>query len=191
MKKAVRFSGEGRNQGEFKMIRFVAVLAATMFLGAMPALAADASLSPQANAAYLAAYANKPGVVKRPSGLMYRILQNGFGATPKATDNVMVYYKGSLINGTVFDSTEPGLPATFQTNRLIPGWTEALQLMREGDHWEIVLPPSTAYGTRGAGNVIPPNQTLVFDLQLVKVLPPAPNQGPQGQDDQGGGGSPQ
>lgn len=165
------------------MFRFAAVLAASLFLGAIPASAADASLSAQANDSFLSAYANKPGVVKRPSGLMYRIIQNGFGKTPKATDNVTVYYRGSLINGTVFDSTEPGLPATFQANRLIPGWTEALQLMREGDHWEIVLPPNLAYGSRGAGNVIPPNQTLVFDLQLVKVTTPPPSPNPQDQGD--------
>ena len=86
---------------------------------------------------------------------------------------MQVYYKGELINGQVFDSTEPGLPATFTVNQLIPGWTEALELMREGDHWHLVIPANMAYGARGAGDgAIPPNQVLVFDLTLLKVLPP-------------------
>ncbi len=134
--------------------------------------AADSALSPQANAAYIANYAKKAGVYKRQSGLEYRILQNGFGARPAATDIVTVYYKGALINGKVFDATEPGFPAEFPVNALIPGWTEALQLMREGDHWELVIPANLAYGTRGAGDSVPPNQTLVFDLTLVKSAHP-------------------
>ncbi|HEX4534487.1 MAG TPA: FKBP-type peptidyl-prolyl cis-trans isomerase, partial [Rhizomicrobium sp.] len=109
-----------------------------------------------------------------PSGLQYRIVQSGYGKQPKATDTVMVYYKGMLINGKVFDATEPGLPATFPVNHLIPGWTEALQLMREGDHWELTIPASLAYGARGAGGAVPPNQTLVFDMTLVSVKPPPP-----------------
>lgn len=164
------------------MFRFGAVLAAALMLMSMPVSAADNSLSTEANAAVLAAYAKKPGVIGRPSGLEYRILQNGFGKRPAASDMVTVNYKGMLINGSVFDATEPGLSATFQTNHLIPGWTEALQLMREGDHWEIVIPAELAYGTRGAGGVIPPNQTLIFDLQLVKVAPPPPNANQSGQD---------
>jgi FKBP-type peptidyl-prolyl cis-trans isomerase len=97
---------------------------------------------------------------------------------------VDVYYTGSLINGTVFDKTEPGMPANFVVNKLIPGWTEALEIMREGDHWQLVIPAGLAYGARGAGGVIPPNQTLVFDLELVKVTPaPKDEKGQdQGQD---------
>lgn len=166
------------------MFRYAAALAAVMLLFNAPASAADSSLSADANAAFLANNAKQKGVVTRPSGLQYRILRNGFGARPSARDSVTVYYKGSLINGTVFDATEAGLPATFQTNKLIPGWTEALQLMREGDHWQLVIPTELAYGSRGAGTVIPPNQTLIFDLQLVKVTPYKPDQnGP----DQGNG----
>lgn len=135
------------------------------------AQAADNGLSIEANQAFLAANAKKPGVNVRPSGLQYRIISNGYGKQPGALDSVDVYYTGTLINGTVFDKTEPGLPATFTVNKLIPGWTEALEIMREGDHWQLVIPANLAYGPRGAGGVIPPNQTLVFDLQLVKVTP--------------------
>jgi len=140
------------------------------------AQAADPGLSPQANAAFVAAFAKKPGVYTRQSGLEYKIIQNGFGTRPAATDIVTVYYKGQLINGKVFDATEPGFPAEFPVGNLIPGWTEALQLMREGDHWELVIPADLAYGTRGAGDSVPPNQTLVFDLTLVKVTHPPKDQ---------------
>src|ERR1700691_6140172 len=155
------------------MMRLGVIVAALMPFAALPASAADPSLSEAANAAFLAANAKKPGVVVEVSGLQHRIIQSGYGKRPTQYDSVTVYYKGSLINGKVFDSTEPGLPATFVTNRLIPGWTEALQMMREGDHWELVIPGKLAYGTRGSGNTIPPDQALVFDIELVKVTPPA------------------
>ncbi len=167
------------------MIRFGAVVAVLAALIALPAYAASSALSPEANAAYLAANAQKPGVLVEPSGLEYRIIKSGYGKRPTAYDKVQVYYSGSLINGTVFDSTEPGLPATFTVNQLIPGWTEALELMREGDHWELVIPSNLAYGARGAGDgAIPPNQTLVFDLQLVSVTAAPPDK--PSDDDQGG-----
>jgi FKBP-type peptidyl-prolyl cis-trans isomerase len=156
------------------MPRFGVLLAMFMALAAMPAWAVDSTLSPAANEAYIKANGNKPGVVTRPSGLQYNILQNGFGKQPGGFDTVTVYYKGSLINGSVFDQTEPGLPAQFVVNQLIPGWTEALEIMREGDHWHLVIPAELAYGSRGQGGVIPPDQTLVFDLELVKVTPAPP-----------------
>ncbi len=153
--------------------RFGALVAALATMVAVSAHAADPALSPAANHAYLEKFSKEPGVVKTASGLEYKIVQNGFGARPGPYNKVQVYYKGELINGQVFDSTEPGLPATFTVNQLIPGWTEALELMREGDHWHLVIPANMAYGTRGAGNgAIPPNQVLVFDLTLVKVEPP-------------------
>lgn len=165
------------------MSRLGALLAALLALGIGSAHAADAALSAEANAAFLAANANKPGVVVRPSGLQYRILHSGFGKRPGAFDSVSVNYTGTLINGTVFDATEEGMPTTFVVNQLIPGWTEALELMREGDHWQLVIPANLAYGARGAGNgVIPPNQALVFDLELVKVTPAPP---PKPDEDQG------
>lgn len=158
------------------MSRLGVLLAALLAFSPMAALAADSALSPQANAAYLANYAKRKGVYVRASGLEYRIIQNGYGTRPTAQDTVTVYYKGQLINGKVFDATEPGFPAQFPVNGLIPGWTEALELMREGDHWELVIPANLAYGNRGAGDSIPPNQTLVFDLTLVKVTPPPKDQ---------------
>lgn len=166
------------------MTRFSLVLGALLAASTLAAHAADPALSPQANEAFLADYGKKPGVFKRTSGLEYRIIQNGFGARPAATDIVTVYYKGQLINGKVFDATEPGFPAEFPVNGLIPGWTEALQLMREGDHWQLVIPAGLAYGTRGAGAAVPPNQSLVFDLTLVKVTHPEKKK----EDDQSGGG---
>jgi len=140
------------------------------------AQAQDSALSGQANQTFLAANAKKSGVHVRPSGLQYRIIRNGFGKTPHATDSVEVLYKGTLINGKVFDQTEPQLPAKFVVNHVISGWTEALEIMREGDEWELVIPANLAYGARGAPPVIPPNQTLVFDVQLMKVTPPPKDQ---------------
>jgi FKBP-type peptidyl-prolyl cis-trans isomerase len=151
-----------------------AVLAALVLAGMTSgAHAASSALGPDANAAYLADNAKKRGVVTRPSGLEYNIVHNGFGKRPLPTDMVTVYYTGTLINGTTFDGTEAGLPAQFKVTDLIPGWTEALELMREGDQWHIVIPSNLAYGARGAGGgVIPPNQTLVFDLTLITVTTP-------------------
>lgn len=165
------------------MMRMAMLAAGFAAFLAMPAQAVDSSLSPQANAAFLAANAKKPGVVVEPSGLQHRAIHNGYGKRPKPTDLVTVNYKGTLINGKVFDATEPSLPAQFTVNKLIPGWTEALQLMREGDEWEIVIPANLAYGARGAGDAIPPNQTLVFDLTLISVTPPPkePDQDKQSQ----------
>ena len=145
-----------------------------------PALAADDALSLEANQAYLAANAKKPGVHVQPSGLQFKILQNGFGKRPGPTDTVQVYYTGQLINGTVFDGTSPGLPASFKVNSVIPGWTEALEIMREGDHWQLVIPANIGYGNRSQGDgAIPPNQTLVFDLRLISTTP-APKKGEKG-----------
>jgi FKBP-type peptidyl-prolyl cis-trans isomerase len=158
------------------------VVAGFLALSCVAATAADNSLSPAANAAFLAANKNKPGVTVTTDGLQYRIIQSGFGKRPIPTDIVTVDYKGSLINGKVFDATEPGLPAQFAANKLIPGWTEALLLMREGDNWQLVIPPELAYGDRGAGTVIPPGQTLVFDLHLISVTPAPPEPKKDGQD---------
>jgi FKBP-type peptidyl-prolyl cis-trans isomerase FklB len=163
------------------MKRLGLALAIVMGLAGTHAFAADASLSRAANAAFLAENAKKPGVVVRPSGLQYKVLRTGFGKRPAATDLVSVYYTGRLINGTVFDGTEPGLPAGFAANGVIRGWTEALTLMREGDQWQLVIPSNLAYGNAGHGSAIPPDQTLVFEVELVSVTTPkAP---PPGKDD--------
>ncbi len=136
-------------------------------------LAADPALSPQANAAFLANNLKQPGVLKRPSGLQYKILQNGFGRHPGPADTVQVYYTGKLINGKVFDGTSPGLPAYLPMTKVVTGWVEALQLMREGDHWTIWVPATLAYGARGTPDgSVPPNQTLVFDLRLISTKSP-------------------
>jgi FKBP-type peptidyl-prolyl cis-trans isomerase len=153
-----------------RMGAVIGAAAVALFVTAS-AQAQDSALSVQANQAFLAANAKKSGVHVRPSGLQYRIIKNGFGKTPHATDSVEVLYKGTLITGKVFDQTEPELPAKFVVNGVIPGWTEALEIMREGDEWELVIPANLAYGARGAPPVIPPNQTLVFDVTLLKVTP--------------------
>ena len=151
-----------------------AVLAALAFAAlARPAGAAVSSLGPEANAKFLADNSHQPGVVTRPSGLQYKILHNGYGKRPLLNDVVTVYYTGSLINGQMFDGTEAGLPAQLKVSGVIPGWTEALMLMREGDKWHIVIPANLAYGARGAGQgAIPPNQVLVFDLELLAAMTP-------------------
>jgi FKBP-type peptidyl-prolyl cis-trans isomerase FklB len=134
-----------------------------------PGAGIPAELSAEANAKFLADNAMKEGVKVLPSGLHYRVIKAGMGKSPTVTDEVTVTYKGALINGQVFDETQAGQTATFPTGQLIPGWVEALQLMKEGDEWEIVLPSGLAYGSSGAGGVIPPDQTLVFQMALLKV----------------------
>lgn len=154
---------------------FRALLATLAVAGTLlsAAQAANTALSAEANTAYLRANAAKKGVVVLPDGLQYNILHNGFGKRPGITDLVTVQYTGWLINGTMFDGTEAALPAQFKVTDVIPGWTQALMLMREGDKWHLVIPPTLGYGARGAGQgAIPPNQTLVFDVELVATTTP-------------------
>jgi FKBP-type peptidyl-prolyl cis-trans isomerase len=133
---------------------------------------APAPLSPEANAAFLAKNAKKAGVVAVP-GIQYEVLKKGSGAQPERSDCVSVNYSGSLIDGKVFDKSEPGQPASFPAGALIPGWVEALQMMHEGDKWRLVVPAGLAYGRKGAGSgVIPPDQTLIFEVELLKVSQP-------------------
>ena len=120
--------------------------------------------------AFLAQNAKNEGVVTLPSGLQYKVLKSGNGATPKASDSVECHYEGRLISGTVFDSSyQRGETATFGVTQVIAGWVEALQLMKEGDKWQLFIPYNLAYGERGAGAQIPPFATLVFDVELIKV----------------------
>jgi FKBP-type peptidyl-prolyl cis-trans isomerase FklB len=121
--------------------------------------------------AYLYINAQKPGVKVMASGLQFEILKSGEGRSPSATSNVVTHYHGTLVNGDVFDSSvDRGTPAEFPVNRVIAGWTEALQMMKEGDKWRLVLPPEIAYGERGAaGGLIPPNTVLVFEVELIEV----------------------
>jgi FKBP-type peptidyl-prolyl cis-trans isomerase FklB len=119
---------------------------------------------------FLAENGKKEGVKTLPSGLQYKEITPGKGKSPKATDTVTTHYKGTLIDGTEFDSSyKRGQPATFQVSGVIPGWTEALQLMKEGAKWQLFLPSNLAYGERGAGRDIGPNATLIFEVELIAV----------------------
>lgn len=123
------------------------------------------------NLAYLEENKNKEGVQVTASGLQYRVIESGDGKSPTAADFVTVHYAGRLIDGSEFDSSyKRGEPATFPAGRLIPGWTEALQLMQVGDKWELAIPSEIAYGANGAGGVIPGDATLVFDVELLGVM---------------------
>ena len=114
---------------------------------------------------------HKAGVVELPSGLQYEILTKGTGETPKANDKVKCHYHGTLINGTVFDSSvQRNQPAVFGVSQVIPGWVEALQLMPVGSKWRLFIPSNLAYGERGAGDVIEPNMTLIFDVELLEIV---------------------
>ena len=121
--------------------------------------------------AYLYINAQKPGVKVMPSGLQFEIIESGEGRSPLATSNVVTHYHGTFVNGDVFDSSvDRGEPSEFPVNRVIAGWTEALQMMKEGDKWRLVLPPEIAYGEKGAaGGLIPPNTVLVFEVELIEV----------------------
>ena len=124
----------------------------------------------KAGAAFLAENKIKEGVVTLPSGLQYKVLTPGTGPKPTATDTVVCQYKGTLLDGSEFDSSyKRGQPATFAVGRVIKGWTEALQLMPVGSKWQLFIPAELAYGERGAGNVIPPNATLIFEVELVSI----------------------
>ncbi|HZD96443.1 MAG TPA: FKBP-type peptidyl-prolyl cis-trans isomerase [Candidatus Sulfotelmatobacter sp.] len=120
--------------------------------------------------AFLAANKAKPGVITLPSGLQYKVIKEGTGAKPTASDSVVCNYRGTLINGKEFDSSyKRGEPATFPVGGVIKGWTEALQLMPVGSKWELYIPPDLAYGPRGAGSDIGPNATLVFEIELISI----------------------
>ena len=145
--------------------------------------------------AFLAANKAKPGVVTTPSGLQYKVVQEGTGPKPAPTDTVVCNYKGTLVDGTEFDSSyKRGQPATFPVNQVIKGWTEALQLMPVGSKWELYIPPSLGYGERGTpnGGPIGPNATLIFEVELVSIQPkpqapagaPTPQAQPQAQQQQ-------
>ena len=119
---------------------------------------------------FLASNSKKEGVKALPSGLQYKVIEAGTGASPKPTDTVEVHYRGTLINGTEFDSSySRGQPASFPVNGVIQGWQEALPLMKEGAKWQIYVPSDLAYGSRGAGADIGPNSTLIFDIELLKI----------------------
>ncbi|SHJ67998.1 FKBP-type peptidyl-prolyl cis-trans isomerase FklB [Tangfeifania diversioriginum] len=120
---------------------------------------------------FLAENKSETGVNELPSGLQYKILEEGDGELPSTESEVKCHYHGTLIDGTVFDSSvERGEPAVFPVNAVIPGWVEALQMMPEGSKWRLFVPPELAYGEQGAGGVIGPNSTLVFDVELLEIV---------------------
>ena len=132
---------------------------------------AQAGKAKEEGKAYLAANAKKEGVTETKSGLQYEVLKEGTGRSPRATDTVRCHYEGRLLDGTVFDSSyQRGEPADFGLNQVIAGWTEGVQLMKEGAKYRFTIPYLLAYGESGAGSSIPPYATLVFDVELIKVL---------------------
>ena len=130
----------------------------------------EGAVNIKAGEAFLAENAGKEGVKTTDSGLQYKVITAGEGKSPQKSDKVTVHYRGTLIDGTEFDSSySRNQPASFGVGQVIPGWTEALQLMKEGDKWEIVIPSKLGYGERGAGAKIPPNSTLIFEVELISV----------------------
>lgn len=131
---------------------------------------AKADNAKAAGEAFLAENAKKKGVTQLQNGIQYEVLKSGKGESPKETDTVTVHYHGTLIDGTVFDSSvERGQPTSFAVNGVIPGFREALTLMKPGDKWRVVIPSDLAYGPRGAGDAIGPHSTLIFELELLEV----------------------
>jgi len=133
-------------------------------------LASLAEKNKKAEEQFLEANKKKEGVITLPDGLQYKVMKEGAGKTPKATDTVTVHYRGTLTDGTEFDSSlKRGEPASFQVNQVIAGWTEALQKMKVGSKWQLFIPANLAYGDRGAGNSIGPNAALIFDVELISI----------------------
>lgn len=130
----------------------------------------DFSENIAAGEAFLAEKEKEPGVKKTASGLLYKVIEEGTGATPTAQDMVKTHYRGTLISGEEFDSSySRGEPAVFPVNGVIPGWVEALQMMKEGAKWELYIPYNLAYGERGAGGLIGPYETLIFEIELISI----------------------
>ncbi|RIK85542.1 MAG: hypothetical protein DCC67_03840 [Planctomycetota bacterium] len=123
----------------------------------------------QRNEEFLVANAKAQGVQTTASGLQYKIIKVGAGPSPTANDTVQVHYRGQLVDGTVFDESYGGQPAELPLGQVIPGWSEALQRMKVGDKWQLVIPAKLAYGEQGAAGVIPPNSTLIFEVELLGI----------------------
>jgi len=129
-----------------------------------------AKVNQEKSQSYLAENKKKDGVETLPSGLQYRVITQGAGKSPGESDKVSVHYTGTLIDGTVFDSSHNrGKPAEFQVNQVIKGWIEALQLMKTGSKWALTIPSELAYGARGAGQKVPPNSVLLFEVELLSI----------------------
>jgi len=155
---------------EEEMRKTLAAFQQEMQAKAMAKQKVEAEKNQQAAEAFLAANARKEGVKTTASGLQYKVLKSGAGRTPKATDTVRTHYHGTLIDGKVFDSSvERKEPVEFPVNGVIAGWTEALQMMKEGDKWQLFIPAKLAYGERGQGP-IGPNSTLIFEVELLSIV---------------------
>ncbi|MBU6402453.1 MAG: FKBP-type peptidyl-prolyl cis-trans isomerase [Verrucomicrobia bacterium] len=133
----------------------------------------DEAKNKTAGEAFLAANKSKPGVQTLPSGLQYKVLKDGSGPSPKATDEVTVNYRGTFVDGTEFDSSaKQGHPVTFKLGQVIRGWIEGIQKMKVGSKWQLYIPSNLAYGTRGYGRLIGPNSTLIFEVELLGIKEP-------------------
>ena len=133
---------------------------------------AHAQVGREKGEAFLIENGKKEGVKTLPSGLQYRVLKDGDGKHPKKSDQVVVHYKGTLIDGREFDSSyKRGEPAKFGVTQVIKGWTESLQLMKEGSKWMLYIPWQLAYGEKGSGKLNGPNETLIFEVELIAVMP--------------------
>lgn len=162
--------GEETRLNQQEMAQILTAYQQEMQQKQMAEMAAAATENTKQAEDFLAENAKKDGVKTLPSGLQYRVITEGTGASPTAESMVDVHYKGTLVDGTEFDSSyKRGAPASFPVGGVIPGWTEALQLMKEGAKWELAIPPALAYGERGAPPVIPPNAALVFEVELLKI----------------------
>jgi FKBP-type peptidyl-prolyl cis-trans isomerase len=149
-----------------EMLELLTAFKSEMMVKRQAAVAAKA----QQSDAFLAANKTKPGVKALPDGLQYKVIKDGTGTTPKATDTVSVHYRGTLVDGKEFDSSyKRGEPATFPVNGVIKGWTEALQLMKVGSKWQLFIPSALAYGDTGAPPDIMPGATLVFEVELLGI----------------------
>jgi FKBP-type peptidyl-prolyl cis-trans isomerase len=156
------------NQGDVKLEQQEAEIIIQTYMQQM--MEARSAKSKEESRAFLEQNRTKEGVVETASGLQYKVIEEGSGKTPGPADRVTVHYTGMLIDGTVFDSSlERGNPLTLGVSQIIPGWTEALQLMKEGAKWTLYIPAELAYGEQGAGGDIPPHATLIFEVELLKI----------------------
>ena len=153
-----------------KYLATALAVAVTLLLNPTHIMAQDTSSNLVKGQAFLKENAAKPGVHTTPSGLQYKVLTEGHGKKPSASDTVLVHYRGTTLDGTEFDSSyKRNDPISFPLRGVIPGWTEGVQLMKEGGKIQLFIPSNLAYGSQGAGGVIPPDSTLIFDIELLKV----------------------
>ena len=162
------------NIPSIKSLAAALAVASTTILTSTTIMAQDSSSNSSSNLTkgqtFLKENSSKPGVHTTPSGLQYKVVTEGHGKSPKATDTVLVHYRGTTIDGVEFDSSyKRNEPISFPLNGVIPGWTEGVQLMKEGGKVQLFIPSNLAYGSQGAGGVIAPDSTLIFDIELLKV----------------------